>query len=47
MSFVQSVIPISSVLIVAAEVAYLAELWRARAPAEIVAGTPATADALH
>jgi TRAP-type C4-dicarboxylate transport system permease small subunit len=47
MSFVQSVIPISSALIVAAEAAWLVVLWRARDPSQL-AGTPAaTADALH
>ena len=47
MSVVQSVIPISSVLILVAEIAYLVELVQARDPRELQPGTPATADALH
>lgn len=47
MSFVQSVIPISSALILVAEVGYLVELFRARAPQAIAPTAPATADALH
>jgi len=45
MSVVQSVIPISSLLIVAAEGLYLADLLRL--PGGRVAGGPATTDALH
>ena len=47
MSLVQSVIPISSALIVAAELAYLVELWRARDPVDVSGAPAATADALH
>jgi TRAP-type transport system small permease protein len=47
MSVVQSVIPISSALIVVAELTYLLELIAARDPGAIAAGAPATADALH
>jgi TRAP-type C4-dicarboxylate transport system permease small subunit len=47
MSFVQSVIPISSVLILVAEIAWLVELWRAPAPEALAPGTPVTADALR
>jgi len=47
MSVVQSVIPISSVLILFAEVAYLVELLQARSPAALEPVAPATADALH
>jgi TRAP-type C4-dicarboxylate transport system permease small subunit len=47
MSFVQSVIPISAVLILVAEIAWTVELWRAPAPEALAPGTPATADALH
>ena len=47
MSIVQSVIPISAVLILIAEIAYLVELWQAEDPRDIGSGTPATADALH
>jgi TRAP-type C4-dicarboxylate transport system permease small subunit len=47
MSVVQSVIPISSALIVLAEGAYLVELWRARGPADAGGAAPAIADALH
>ena len=47
MSVVQSVVPISAVLILIAEIAYLRELWQARAPDEIAPAAPATADALH
>jgi len=48
MSVVQSVIPISSAMIVLAEGAYLVELLRARGPADAGGGgTPAIADALH
>jgi TRAP-type C4-dicarboxylate transport system permease small subunit len=46
MSIVQSVIPISSVLILIAEAAYLIELVQAREPIPTAAG-PAMADALH
>jgi TRAP-type C4-dicarboxylate transport system permease small subunit len=46
MSIVQSVIPIASVLIVIAEVAYLLELLQAREPVP-AAAAPAMADALH
>jgi TRAP-type C4-dicarboxylate transport system permease small subunit len=47
MSVVQSVIPISAVLILVAEIGYLLELVRARDPAELRADAAATADALH
>jgi TRAP-type C4-dicarboxylate transport system permease small subunit len=47
MNVVQSVIPISSLLILIAEVVFLAELWQARNPGDLVAIAPATADALH
>ena len=47
MSVVQSVIPISAVLILVAEVGYLVELIRARDPAALPKGAAATADALH
>ena len=48
MSFVQSVIPISSALIVVAEVAYLLELWQAHDPSQLAGAAPApAADALH
>jgi len=46
MSIVQSVIPIASVLIVIAELAYLIELVQAREPISSE-GAPALADALH
>jgi TRAP-type C4-dicarboxylate transport system permease small subunit len=46
MSVVQSVIPISCVLIVVAEMTWLIELYQARQPVAIE-GTPATGDALH
>jgi TRAP-type C4-dicarboxylate transport system permease small subunit len=46
MSIVQSVIPISSVLIVIAEAAYLIEVVQTREPVA-TEGTPAMADALH
>ena len=47
MSIVQSVIPISSALIVVAEVAYLVQLLRARSPTDAGGAAPAIADALH
>jgi len=47
MSIVQSVIPISAVLILVAEIAYLLELWQAQDPRDLGTGTPAVADALH
>jgi len=47
MSVVQSVIPISSALIVVAEFTHLVDLLRARGPADADGGTPAMADALH
>lgn len=47
MSVVQSVVPISAALVLVAEIAYLRELWRARAPRDLAPGGPAMADALH
>jgi TRAP-type transport system small permease protein len=47
MNFVQSVIPVASVLIVVAEVAYLIELVVARAPPAPVSGGATLADGLH
>jgi TRAP-type C4-dicarboxylate transport system permease small subunit len=48
MSLVQSVIPISAMMILAAEIAYFIQLWRAGDPAALADGTPAAAaDALH
>jgi TRAP-type C4-dicarboxylate transport system permease small subunit len=47
MSFVQSVIPVTSLLIVVAEVAHLADLLAAGEPPAPSAGAPAPADALH
>ena len=47
MSIVQSVIPISAVLILIAEIAYLVELWQAHDPRELGPAAPAVADALH
>jgi len=46
MNFVQSVIPISSALIVIAEILYLVELLRS-GPPPAASGGPALADALH
>ena len=46
MSVVQSVIPISSALIVVAEVTYLIELWRGDDPGQPADPAMAT-DALH
>lgn len=46
MSVVQSVIPISSALIVIAELGYLVELWRSGDPGD-APPAPAMADALH
>jgi len=47
MSVVQSVIPISSALIVVAEAAWFVELWRAHAPSQLAGAPAAAADALH
>ena len=47
MNVVQSVIPISSALIVIAETMYLAELLRSGPPPPTATGGPALADALH
>ena len=47
MSFVQSVIPVTSLLIVVAELAHLADLLAAGEPPAPSAGAPAPADALH
>jgi TRAP-type C4-dicarboxylate transport system permease small subunit len=46
MSVVQSVIPISSALIVIAELSYLVELWRSDGPGDAVPA-PMAVDALH
>jgi TRAP-type C4-dicarboxylate transport system permease small subunit len=47
MSVVQSVIPISAVLIVVAEITHLVDLVAARDPPAAVAAGPALADGLH
>jgi TRAP-type C4-dicarboxylate transport system permease small subunit len=47
MSVVQSVIPISAVLIVVAELTYLIELWRSGDPGDLAPAPALSADALH
>jgi len=47
MSVVQSVIPISSALIVIAELTYLVELWQSAGPGDAAPAPAAMADALH
>ena len=47
MSVVQSVIPISAVLIIVAELTYLIELWRSGDPGDLAPAPALGADALH
>jgi TRAP-type transport system small permease protein len=47
MSVVQSVIPVTAVLIIVAELTHLADLWIAREPPGAVPTGPALADGLH